>query len=380
MTEQTVYKADVVVIGAGIAGASVAYELATEAHVIVVDMEDHPGYHSTGRSVAIFSEAYGPAPIIALTRCSRDFFENPPGPFGDAPLLTPRSVLTIAREDQMQSLDALYRDMAGQPGVHLVDEADLVQLSPLLRPGYAIAGMWEEGACDIDVNTLHQGYLRGLRHRGGEVFCNAAINHIDRHNGIWYLHHRAATYAAPIMVNAAGAWADTVAAMAGVATVGLVPRRRTALTIPAPPGVDPGPWPAVDDVDEQFYLKPEAGRLLLSPADETPSPPCDAQPDEMDIALCIDRVQKAFALNVERIENRWAGLRSFVSDRAPVCGFDPAVPGFFWLAGQGGYGIQSAPALSQLAAALIAGKPPPAALERFGFDVGAVWPGRFRSP
>ena len=377
MTEQTVHRADIVVVGAGIVGASVAYELAAGAHVIVVDQEDQPGYHSSGRSAAVFSEAYGPAPIIALTCCSRGFFENPPEVFGETPLLTPRDMLAIARDDQLESLEALCRDIAGQPGVRRVDAVETAALMPILRPGYAAAGLLDQRACDIDVDALHQGYLRGLRHRGGALFCGARIERIARRNGVWTLFTRAAAYQAPIVVNAAGAWADVIGALAGAAPIGLVPKRRTALMVAAPPGVDPSSWPAVDDIDDQFYLKPDAGRLLLSPVDETPSPPCDAQPEEIDVALCIDRIQRAFAMDVPRIESRWAGLRSFVADGVPVCGFDPQLDGFFWLAGQGGYGIQSAAALSQLAAALINGTAPQPELVEHGFDIATVSPIRF---
>ena len=251
-------------------------------------------------------------------------------------------------------------------------------MSPLLRPGYAVAGLYEEQASDIDVNALHHGYLRGLRRRGGEVIVDSQVYSAERRNGVWILSTRRGTVEAPIVVNAAGAWADELAAKLGANPAGLVPKRRTALVIAAPEGANPDRWAATVDVDEQFYLKPDAGRLLISPADETPSAPCDAQPEEMDIAICIDRIQRAFSVDVKRVENCWAGLRTFAEDHAPVCGYDPAVEGFFWLAGQGGYGIQSAPGLSQLAACLVSGKPLPDGLEQRGFRVADVSPLRLR--
>ncbi len=365
---------DIVVIGAGMAGASVAFELAPHGRVAVAEMEDQPGYHTTGRSAAIFSETYGPAPIRALTGQSRRFFETPPQQFGEVPLLSPRRILHIARDNQGGQLEALFQTIGGQLGVRRVDRADIALLVPLLRPDHATAGLLEEGAYDIDVNALHQGYLRGVRRRGGVVLPGAGISRLERGGGVWTLHAGDYVITAAIVVNAAGAWADEIGAKAGAAAIGLVPKRRTIVIADTPPGVDAGDWPAVGDVDDTFYLKPDSGRLMLSPADETPSAPCDAQPDEMDVAICVDRIEQAFDFKVQRIENRWAGLRSFVADRAPVCGFDPDLAGFFWLAGQGGYGIQSAPALAQLAAALITGAALPEGLTDRGFEPDSVSP------
>ncbi|MCP4317016.1 MAG: FAD-binding oxidoreductase [Hyphomicrobiales bacterium] len=378
MSEQSSNQFEIVVIGAGIAGASVAYELAAGARVAVLEMESQPGYHTTGRSAAVYSEIYGPAPMRALTSQSRAFYKNPPAVFGREPLLTPRGVLYIARSDQSDSLEKLKQAIAGQPGVSSVDAEEIQRLSPLLRPGYAVEGLFEENARGIDVNALHQGYLRGLRERGGEVITNAEVMSAERDTGVWTVSTRNGDFSAPVVINATGAWADEFAARAGVKPVGLVPMRRTALIVATPDGVNPEPWPVTVDADEQFYMKPDAGRLLISPADETPSEPCDAQPEEMDIAICIDRIQQAFALDIRRVENSWAGLRTFVDDHAPVCGFDPDAEGFFWLAGQGGYGIQSAPGLSQLAAKLVIGGPLPDGLEARGFKIDDVSPARLR--
>lgn len=368
---------DIAIIGAGMAGAAVAYHLAPHAKVVIIEMEGQPGYHTTGRSAANFSEIYGPATMRALTSQSRDFFENPPESFGDTPLLSPRGILTFASKSQLHQLDQLFQTMGSLPGVRQVGQNEIAAMIPLLRDGVAVAGLLEERARDIDVNGLHRGFLRGLRQHGGVVLTGAEVLQIGRARDIWTLGTRVGMISARIVVNAAGAWADQIAALAGAAKVGLVPKRRTAVIVEAPGGIDVKNWPAVGDVDQTFYLKPDTGRFLMSPADETPSPPCDAQPDELDIATCIHRVEEAFDFKVRRVENSWAGLRSFVADQSPVCGFDPHLEGFFWLAGQGGFGIQSAPALSQLAAALITDSALPDGLSDRGFTPEDVSPFRF---
>ncbi len=368
---------DVVVIGAGIAGAAVAYEAARDGSVLVLERESQPGYHTTGRSAALFSETYGNACIRALTVGSRPFYEHPPAGFTSVPLLSDRGVVLLAREDQHAALLAWVADaQALAPGVAMIDAAEVRARIPLMRPGYAVAGASEPGGMDIDVHALHDGYLRGGRARGVVTATGAELTGLARDEAGWTVRTTAGSWRAGSVVNAAGAWADVVAAMAGAAPCGLVPMRRTAMTLDLPDGVDAAAWPVAIDADEEFYFKPEGGRLLASPADETPMPPCDVQPDEMDIAVCIDRVQRAADLPVRRVVRAWAGLRSFVADRTPVVGFDPAVPGFFWLAGQGGYGIQTAPALSRLAAELLARRDVPADLAALGVDAADLAPGR----
>lgn len=343
---------DFIVIGAGIAGASVAAELADDATVLLLEMEAQPGYHTTGRSAAMFAPGYGPRPIRALTRASSAFFHNPPAGFAEAPLLRPRDVVMIARDDQHASLDALHSALAEDSQVRLIDRAELRDRLPLLRDGYADAAILDQTGSDIDVHALHQGYLRIVKARGGDLITGAEVTGASSSGGAWTVSTRAGEFKARSLINAAGAWADQLGKMAGAQPIGLVPKRRTAMIIAAPKGVDVDAMPLAVDVDEEFYLKPDAGRLLISPANEDPMDPCDAQPDELDIAFCVDRIERAFDLSVRRIENRWAGLRSFVADKAPVAGYDPDLVGFFWLAGQGGYGIQSSPALSRAAAAL----------------------------
>lgn len=370
---------DVLIIGAGMAGASVAWRLAPDARVAVVEMEDQPGYHTTGRSAAIFTETYGPPAMRALTGLSRHFLENPPAGFAEGPLLRPRGILTFAAESQRTKLDHMFQTYGSVPGIRQVDREEIKALVPLLRADAAACGLLEPHARDIDVDALHQGFLRGIRKHGGAVLTGMEVKRIKRTGSLWALHTRDVVITAPIVVNAAGAWADHIAAMAGAAKVGIVPKRRTVVIVEPPARVDAKTWPAVGDVDDTFYLKPESGRFLLSPADETPSAACDAQPEELDVATCVDRVEKAFDFKIRRVENSWAGLRSFVADQAPVCGFDPQCDGFFWLAGQGGYGIQSAPALSHLAANLIRGGGMPPGFADRGVARDAVSPHRFET-
>jgi len=365
---------DIALIGAGIAGASAAAHLAGEARVALLEMEARPGMHTTGRSAALFSKTYGPAPIRALSRASEAFFDAPPEGFAAAPILTPRGCLFTVREDQAGAADALAAELGG--AVTRLSAARARELCPLIREDYAAEALWDDAARDIDVDALHQGFLRMAKAAGAELIAKAGVTSMTREDGAWRLETAAGPILADVVVNAAGAWADEIAALAGAAPVGLTPKRRTALIVAAPEGVDPAPWRMVVDVEEDFYLKPEAGKLLISPADETPSAPCDAQPEEMDVAICVDRIERAFDLQVRRIEHKWAGLRSFVADKCPVIGFAPDTPGFFWLAGQGGYGIQSAPAAGRLAAALALGRAAPQDILDEGLDLMSLAPGR----
>lgn len=363
---------DIAVIGAGIAGASLASALAPSARVVLIECEAQPGYHSTGRSAALFSETYGPPAIRALSRASSQFFKNPPLGFSEHPLLTARGVLMVAREDQADALAALHGELAPRSAVRLLDGAETRRLVPLLHEGYAAGALFEEAAQDIDVHAVHHGYLRRFRAANGTLLTNCEVRGLARNAGHWIIETSKQTLRATIVVNAAGAWADKIAGLAGVEPVGLTPKRRTVLVVAAPEGCDPSPWPMAVDIEEAFYLKPDAGRLLISPADETPVAPCDVQPEELDVAICVDRIETAFDLQVRKIENKWAGLRSFVADKTPVAGYEPNVSDFFWLAGQGGYGIQSAPALARAAAALLRGKNIPADIADQGVEEAAL--------
>ncbi len=367
---------DFLVIGAGMAGASVAAELAPHGSVLLLEAESQPGYHTTGRSAALFAPTYGPPAIRALTRASSGFYNAPPPGFAEHPLLQPRGALMMAREDQLDTLEALITEMSAEGDVIRMTPAQMRERVPILRDAYAAGGMLDDSSQDIDVHSLHQGYLGAMRRHGGRLQTDTGVTNLQYGNSKWSVECEKAAFTADIVINAAGAWAGRLGTMAGAIDIGLVPKRRTAVTVAAPEGRDIHDWPAVVDIDEQFYIKPDAGKLLLSPADETPSEPTDAQPEEIDIAICVDRVQSAFDLPVRRLESKWAGLRSFVADKNPVCGFDPGLSGFFWLAGQGGYGIQSAPALSRTAAALVRGQAVPEDVLGEGLDLASIAPGR----
>ena len=367
---------DVAVIGAGIAGASVAAELAAHCRVFLLERESQPGYHTTGRSAAIFAETYGPVPIRALTRASADFFLNPPKGFTESQLLTERGVLMVASPDQLDLLQNLIDEVSKSGPIELLERNALLQMVPLLKSSAVAAAMYDVRGMDIDVNALHQGYLRQLKKLGGEVVLNRTVEALSRKNDHWQIETNDGDIEADIVVNAAGAWADELGALAGAQKIGLVPKRRTVAIIPTPDGVNADDWPLVCGVAEDYYMKPDTGRLLISPADETPSPPCDAQPEELDVAICVDRIETMFDIEIRRVENKWAGLRSFVADKCPVVGFDENVDGFFWLAGQGGYGIQSAPALSRLAASLVLDRPVPQDIVDQGLDLTDISPAR----
>jgi D-arginine dehydrogenase len=370
---------DFVVVGAGIAGASVAAELSAQHSVCLLEAEPQPGYHSTGRSAALFSEMYGNRVVRSLSRAShRQMFEPSPS-FASRPWTTPRGALFAASNDQYEQLQR----MAEQEDVRLVAQqlsaAATRALCPVLRSDYAVAGLYEPNACDIDVHGLHQAYLRQLRERGGHLKKSLRVDAIGRAAAGWAVHAGGESFVAPTLINAAGAWADQIALLASVAPIGLRPLRRTAILIDAPVGHAIGAWPLVIAANESFYFKPDAGRLLLSPADETLVDPGDVQPEEWDIAVAVDRVTTATDIQVHRIHHRWAGLRTFAPDRSPVVGFDRAAPGFFWLAGQGGYGVQTAPALALAAAALACNRPIPQAIADFGVDAADLAPQRLET-
>ncbi|MGO9515124.1 MAG: NAD(P)/FAD-dependent oxidoreductase [Steroidobacteraceae bacterium] len=368
---------DIIVIGAGIAGASVAAHLAETHRVILIEREDRPGYHTTGRSAALFTEIYGNPLVRALTRASRKFLFDPPADFTEAPLTHPRGCLYIATAAQLEALRqfAALPDIA--PATRPVSAVEARSLCPVLREEYVAGALLEPDSNDIEVHALHHGYLRWFRRRNGQLLTNAPVLALEYSVRGWTVRAGGDTLTAPIVVNAAGAWADEIAALAGIPTIGLVPRRRTAVLVDPPPGVTVGTWPFVNDIDEQFYFKPEAGLLFLSPADETPAVPGDAQPDEWDVAAAVERVEAATTLQIHRLKARWAGLRTFAADRTPVVGFSQEADGFFWLAGQGGYGIQTAPALSRAAAALASGSPLPGDLLDAGVHATQMSPSRF---
>ena len=367
---------DFIVIGAGMAGMSAAAELSGGARVAVVERESQPGYHATGRSAALYSEIYGNPAIRALTRASKGFYMRPPDGFSAHALVAPRGTLYFAGPHEAATLDAFAATLAAEFTPTRLDEAQTRALITAFKPGYVGGALFEPESFDIDVAAVLQGFAAICRGNGVRFAYDSPVSALAREGGNWCVATPGATLRAPVVINAAGAWGDEIARLAGAAPVGLVPKRRTALLIDAPGGAPARHWPAAIHVGETFYFKPDAGLLLLSPADETPSAPCDAQPEELDVAVAVDRFETATAHAVGRVRNRWAGLRSFVADKSPVVGFDPSAAGFFWLVGQGGYGIQTAPAMARAASALAQRKPLPDDLRAHGVQADALAPDR----
>jgi len=371
---------DVIVIGAGMAGASVAYFLAPHARVLVLERESYAGMHSTGRSAALFSETYGSPQVRALTRATRPFLVGPPEGFARSPILTPRGATVIGTAEDADRVRAEYEAILPYTrDLELHDAARLRAAVPVLRPEAAAIGMHEPGAADIDVNELHQGFLRELRARGGQLRLDVAIRAIERTAAGWEVDAGETIYRAPLLLDAAGAWADQVARMAGVAPLGLQPKRRSAFVFEPPTGVDIHRWPFVCDIAETFYFKPDAGLLLGSAANADPVDPHDVQPEEYDIALGIHNIEQATTMEIRRPTRTWAGLRSFVADGDLVGGFAPDAPGFFWVAAQGGYGIQTSAAMGESCANLALGRPLPGHLVDAGLSAALLSPHRLHS-
>ncbi|MCS6891337.1 MAG: FAD-dependent oxidoreductase [Rhodovarius sp.] len=368
------HAADVMVIGAGMAGATAAAHLAPTHRVALLEAEESAGYHATGRSAAIWIRNYGNRDVRILTAASRSFFLAPPAGFTEAPLSSPRPVLHLAPPEQVPLLEAL---VAGGQMIEPIGLDRARAMVPALRPDYAVAAAVETDCFDIDVAALHAGFLRALRQAGGVLALRRRASRIWRQGGLWHAETSGGdVFTAPFLVNAAGAWGDEVAEMAGEPRLGLAPKRRTACIIdPAPYAVRD--WPLVGDAAHSWYARPEArSKLMLSPADETDSPPMDAWPEEIDVALAVERMQQALAIEVRRVEHAWAGLRTFTPDRSLAIGPGRS-DGFFWMCGQGGYGIQTAPAAGALLAALLRGEAPPPGTEE---AVALVDPRRFPLP
>jgi len=369
-------KADIIVIGGGIAGASVAASLATHARVRLLEMESQPGYHSTGRSAAVFVSTYGNSIVRSLTCASRPFFFTPPAGFCSTALVKPRLVLILADPTQREMLENFGPTAFPGDRLEYLTATQALQYCPILRANELSGALLYRGPADVEVHELHQGYLRLLKSRGGDFKANTEVLALERTNLEWCVNIPGEVLRGSIVVNAAGAWAGELGKVAGAHDIGLEPRRRTALLIDPPTGLATESWPLVADVGDRFYMKPDAGLLMVSPCDETLTPACDAQPDEMDVAVAVDRVERVTTLEVRNIRRKWAGLRSFVRDRSPVVGYDPIQPGFFWLAGLGGFGIQTAPALSALAAGLVLEREVGDELADLDFDPSALAPAR----
>lgn len=366
---------DIVVIGGGMAGLSIGATVAAGARVLVLEAEDAPGYHATGRSVAFWTESYGGPLVQPLTTASGPMLLHPDPGLSDKGFLNPRGALHIGRSGDAAAAATMIRLYGGR-GVAMrgVDRPALAQAVPGLRPGWTL-GVVEPSCMDIDAAALLEAYRRQLIRRGGELRCGVTVTGARREGAGWRVETRDEAFACAVVVNAAGAWADAFARAAGVAPVGITPLRRTVVQLRTDPPV-PDDLPLVIDLNEQFYFKSVGnGRLWLSPHDEVPDLPGDAAPDELAVATAIDRLHSVVDWRVEAVERKWAGLRSFAPDRAPVYGFDPLAPGFFWFAGQGGFGIQTAPAAALIGAALVTGAALPPSVAHI--DAALYSPDRF---
>jgi D-arginine dehydrogenase len=363
-----------IVIGAGMAGASAAAFLADHGPTLVLEAEAHAGHHATGRSAASYIDTYGHPTVCAVTRAARDFFWTPPEGFAEHPLVRPRADLQIAGPEGGAILDGLIAEHGA--ALRPVDAAEVRRLCPILRPEIDWRGAVNDGSADIDVDGLLQGFLRLARAKGAQVMSEARVTGLDRTVQGWRVTTSAGVFEAPFVINAAGAWAGEIGRLAGLGDLGLAPFRRTAvrLTPSQPEGL--ADWPFVIDVEDRFYFKPDAGGLMLSPVDETPSDPCDAWAEDLDVAYAVQAFEDATTEQVRRVTHTWAGLRTFAPDRVPVMGADPREPAFFWLAGQGGYGIQTAPAMGQAVAALLTTGKLPQALQDQGVTAADLAPNR----
>ena len=359
--------ADIAIIGAGMAGASLAAEIGDAARVILIEGEDQPGYHSTGRSAAFWSETYGGAAVHPLTAASYTYLS-------EQGVLSERRAIYLAGPDGGDAIDALIRDHGDSVELHRLDAADLAGRIPGLRAGQG-GGLSEPSCKDIDVAALHAHYIARAKRSGVELLTGARVSALGRDGDVWRIETAAGSVEAPIVVNAAGAWAGEIAAMAGAQSIIVQPHRRTVIQLEVDPPA-PADLPLVLDACERFYFKPEAGgRIWLSPHDETPTIPYDAAAEEIDIAIAIDRLEQVVDWRIVRRERAWAGLRSFAPDRVPIYGFDSRAPGFFWFAGQGGFGIQTAPAAAMIASASLLGREPADAVRHI--DAERYSPARF---
>ena len=342
---------DFLVIGAGISGASAAYELAASGSVVVLEAESIPGYHSTGRSAALYTPNYGPDLVRRINKQSHEFFYAPPMDFAEHSLLSPRGMMMIASPEQESEFKMEMRDPT--PGIEEITAQEVLRRAPFLKSDQVVGGTYESGVFDMDVNAIHQGYLRGFTKRGGELLVNSPVCSLRRTQNHWIVKAGDRIVEARIVINAAGAWADEIGRLAGAKSIGLIPKRRTAAMIDAPASINLDTVPAMDFMGCENYIKPEKYQLMISPGDELPVTAQDIQPDDFDIAVLVDWVETVTQINVSKINHQWAGLRCFVGDGKPVVGFDPTLGNFFWLAGQGGYGIMMAPALAKATAELV---------------------------
>lgn len=366
---------DIAVVGGGIAGVSAAYELSKTHRVVLAESEAQLAHHSTGRSAAMFIPNYGYGAARPLTVASYRFFSEPPEGLADAPLLSPRGVLWVARPDETSLLPEIARagEASGSRVIELTPE-EAREKVPVLRLERTGGAVWEPDPQELDVAATHQLYVRGLRRNGGTVLTSAPVTSLERSQGKWRVEAGDSVLTCEVVVNAAGAWGDTVASLVGLSPVGLQPLRRTAFMVTG--DMDWAAWPMVVSAAHDYYFKPDGPQVLCSPSDETPSEPVDARPDPLDVALAIEKINEATTLEIRSVRSEWAGLRTFAPDRDLVIGPDPEEPTFFWMVGQGGTGIQAAPATAELLAALVRGESVPAHIEAVGVDLEDVSPAR----
>lgn len=368
---------DFIVIGAGIAGASVAYELSLHGEVVVLEMESTPGYHSTGRSAAVMSENYGPALWSRLVTASRAFLEAPPGGFTDVPLVTPRGALFLARDGEQAQLAAQAKELKRRgASIQLTSAEEALRFCPVIKASEFASALYEPDCMDIDTNALLAGYLKMLRARGGRLVSGGKVEALKRSGNVWRVSTPRGEFEAPVVVNAAGGWVQQIASLAGLSYRNVVPFRRTAVTFDPPSGSAIQTWPMTFDVAETFYFKPEAGRIMVSPVDMAVSEPCDAQADELEVAIAIDWIHRFTTMEVRSVKHKWGGLRTFAPDHEPVIGRDPEEPSFIWLAGQGGNGVMGGAAAARLAAGFALDAGISSDIAALGVTAANVSPGR----
>ena len=365
---------DFLIIGGGISGASAGFELAAHGSAIIVEGESVPGFHSTGRSAALYTPNYGPDLVRLLNQQSYNFYSSPPEGFSANSLLSPRGMMTVASQKQVAEFKLKMRERT--PGIEEIDAQEVLEKAPFLKLNQVIGGAYEQGVFDMDVNAIHQGFLKGFSARGGKLLVESLVTSMRRVNNHWIVTTGCQDIEARTVVNAAGAWADEIGRLAGAAKIGLVAKRRTAVLVDAPKDTDIKIVPAMDFMGSSNYIKPEKYQLMVSPGDEKPVPAQDIQPDDFDIAVLIDWLESTTQIEVTRVNHQWAGLRCFVNDGNPVVGFDPTVESFFWLAGQGGYGIMMAAALAEATATLITDRRLPSAFEDAGINAPCLSPRR----
>ena len=374
-------KADFIIIGSGMAGMSAAYRLSKHGKVIVLEKEGLLGYHTTGRSAAFFTENYGNQIIRSITKASRYFLENPPACFKEHELMTKYGgSLFISNNRQSKFIDKeLEYAKSLSANVFEISKKEARKMVPVIKEDYIDRALHEPDSKAMDVDLIHQGFFRGLKENNGEIFFNSEVNKIKKINNEWKIYTKNAELSSPIIINAAGAWCDEIAILAGCNPLNLSPKRRTVIIFESSENISSSDWPVVIDIEDKFYFKSEAGKILASPADETDSLPCDAQPEEIDIALTVDRIENATNFKIKKIDHKWAGLRSFFPDRTPIVGEDPLESNFYWLAGQGGYGIQTAPGISKIIECLITGKKWPNYLSDLSIKPETLSPNRLIS-